>query len=168
VALLFAPAVLLADGGTLQLRKPAGPWIVTVFSTPVPLRVGVADLSVMVQRANDRDSVLDAQVKLHLTRSSASNVVEIVAPATRAQASNKLLYAARVTLLSSGMWRLEVDVARQGSAALVSGDLNVLPPQPPMKARWPYFVMVPLFVLLFAVNQWLKKSRRLRRPRARP
>lgn len=167
-ALLFAPAILFGDGGTLQLRKPAGPWIVTVFSTPVPLRAGVADLSVMVQTAQDRKTVLDAGVKLHLTKSSATDVVEIIAPATRSQATNKLLYAARVTLPSAGKWRLEVDVKEKASVASVSGEIAVLPLQPPAMARWPYFAFVLLVVLLFAMNQWLKRSRRLRRPRARP
>ncbi len=160
--------LLFGDGGTLQLRKPAGPWMVAVFSMPAPLRVGNADLSVMVQKSSDQSSVLDAKVSIHLKKSSATEVQEIIVPATRAQATNKLLYAARINLPSSGKWRLEVDVTDQGSAASASGEINVLPEQAPLQSHWVYVALVPFVVLLFATNQWLKKRRRLRRSRALP
>ncbi|MGA8025662.1 MAG: hypothetical protein WB992_00850 [Bryobacteraceae bacterium] len=165
---LLALGVLLADGGTLQLRKQAGPFIVTVFSTPVPVRVGAADLSVMVQKAADQGAVLDADVRLHLKKSSNGNIVEIVAPAKRSQASNKLLYAGRMTIPSAGTWQMDVEVTAAGSTASASGQLNVLQPQSPSAAYWPYFAFVPLIVLLFAANQWLKSKRRFRRSRALP
>ena len=60
VACVLPPRLLFADGGIVQFQKQAGPFFVTVFSAPVPLRVGAADLSVMVQKADDRSEVLDA------------------------------------------------------------------------------------------------------------
>ncbi len=91
-----------ADGGTLLFRKPAGPFVLTAFSSPAPLRVGRADLSIMVQKENDQSTVLDAVVSVRLKRSVGGTIVEIVAPATHARATNKLLYAANVTLPSAG------------------------------------------------------------------
>ncbi len=67
--LCLASRALFADGGTVQFQKHAGPFIVTLFSTPVPLRVGAADLSVMLQKAEDRSAVLDAGVAVQLTKS---------------------------------------------------------------------------------------------------
>jgi hypothetical protein len=40
-------------GGEVRLMEKAGPFVITVFSDPTPLRVGPVDLSVLVQ---DRDS----------------------------------------------------------------------------------------------------------------
>jgi len=142
--------------------------MVTVFGAPAPLRVGVADLSVMVQGAADQNSVLDAKVRLHLKRSSATNVFEIVVPASHAAATNKLLYAAHVNLPSAGKWNLEVGVTRGDLAASASGDINVLPPEPPLASHWLYIALVPLLIVLFAANQWLKRNRRFRRFRVRP
>ena len=164
---LFVPG-LFGDGGTVQLRKPAGPWMITIFSTPGPLRAGTADLSVMVQMAKDQSAVLDAQVKLRLNRSSATQVDEIIAPANRAQASNKLLYAARVTLPSPGRWQLEANVTDKNSAASVSTEVNVLPAQAPLAAHWLYIALAPLVVLLFVLNRLLKRNRDSRRSRVLP
>src|SRR5579884_1996756 len=64
-ALVFC-ALLFADGGTLIFTRQAGPFLVTLFGAPEPVRAGPADLSVLVQRASDRTPVLDAQVRLKL------------------------------------------------------------------------------------------------------
>lgn len=148
--------MLLADGGTMQFRKPAGPFIVTVFSEPVPVRAGVADLSVMVENASDQSTVLDAVTKLHLSKTESGRILELVAPATHATATNKLLYAVAISLPSAGRWRLTVDVKTKIQAASVSGEINVLPPEPPLVARWPLFALVPVMLLFFVLNQWLK------------
>src|SRR5690348_13159534 len=96
--LALAPILLYGDGGTLVFKKQAGPLTISIFGSPQPLRVGRADLSVMVQQTNDRSTILDATVKLHLSRSAAGEISDIFAPATHANATNKLLYAARVNL----------------------------------------------------------------------
>ena len=89
----------------MQFRQQVGPLIVTVFSAPVPLRVGSADLSVLVQTVRDASPVLNAEVALQLS-SPGSPAIHV--PATRAQATNKLLYAAHPVLPSAGQWRLTV------------------------------------------------------------
>lgn len=168
IALAFvSAAILFADGGTLVLRKQAGPLAISVFSSPEPMRVGPADLSVMVQRAADKSEVLDANVKLHLTHAGPEGISEVFAPATHSNATNKLLYAARLSLPAAGVWRLTAIVDSKNGSAEVAGEVTVRPPQPPIFAYWPYFAVVPLVVILFAVNQWLKKKRQVNRPRAR-
>ncbi len=159
--LCAAAALVLADGGTLVLRRQAGPLVISVFSSPQPLRVGPADLSVMVQQLSNQSTVLDAGVNLHLTQSGAQ-VLEVFAPAKHENATNKLLYAARMHLPSAGSWRLVAMVHSSKGNAEVTGQLTVLGPQPPLVAYWPYFAVVPLLVILFAVNQILKNRRRAR------
>jgi YtkA-like len=155
------------DGGTLILRKQAGPLTISVFSSPEPLRVGAGDLSVMVQKSDDKSAVLDANVKIRLTHGSAEGISEVFAPATHANASNKLLYAARVNLPAQGVWKLVATIDSKLGNAEVAGEINVMPPQPRIIAYWPYFAVVPLIILLFAINQWLKNRRRIGNPRVR-
>ncbi|HEY7304937.1 MAG TPA: FixH family protein [Bryobacteraceae bacterium] len=167
-ALLFLAGILFADGGTLQFREEAGPLDVTLFSSPTPLRAGRADLSVMVQTTADRSSVQDAKVILHLKKSERGNVEEVMAPATHANATNKLLYAANVNLPSAGKWRIEIEVSSGGTSATASGELAVLPPQAPAATYWGYFALVPFVILLFVFNRWLKRRRWLKYPEAPP
>ncbi|MGI9069991.1 MAG: hypothetical protein ACR2JB_01345 [Bryobacteraceae bacterium] len=163
--LCLAARSLSADGGIVQFQKQAGPFFVTVFSAPVPLRVGPADLSVMVQRADDRSEMLDCRAILHLAKAGER---DIEAPATRAQATNKLLYAAAIVFPSPGKWRLTVGIKERDDTVRVNGELAVLPELPPLIAHWPYFALLPVAVALFGLNQWLKARRKARSPRARP
>lgn len=151
----------------MLFRKRADPFLVTAFSEPVPVRVGAADLSVMVQNVNDRSTVLDASVSVRLKKSSAGRVVEIIAPATHGRATNKLLYAAHVTLPSAGQWQLSVDIKKAPAAAAASSELNVLAQEAPAETYWPYFAMVPLLIALFVFNRWLRRKWRTS-PQARP
>ncbi len=147
----------------MQLRKHVGSFVLTVFSTPVPLRVGSADLSVMIQKASNQSVILNARVSLDLSKPEQGKNVEIVAPATRAQATNKLLYGARVTLPSAGQWRLNLSVAANGETAHTSGNIAVMPAQTPFGSYWFYFAVPPLAIFFFAMNQWLRRRRGTRR-----
>ena len=151
----------------MQLRKQAGPFQITLFSTPSPLRAGPADLSVMVQRVNDQSPVLDANVKLHLRKRGGDNIIEVFAPARHENASNKLLYSAKVNLVSSGDWLAEVEVIEGGMTADVAGQVTVLPESPPLITYWPYFALVPLVLALFVFNRWLRRRREYLYPRKR-
>ena len=158
-AFLHAAAGLLrADGGAVESRTRVGSLIVTVFGAPAPLRAGRVDLSVMVQTAPDENPVLDADVVLRLSKPGAA-AVRITA--TRAQATNKLLYAAQPVLPSPGKWRLDVQVHANGSAVTVPVNLAVFPPESSLVTYWPYLLIVPAGVLLFILNQWLKSKLRL-------
>lgn len=156
VALCLVRVPAFADGGTLQFRKQAGPFTVTLFSAPVPLRAGAADLSVLVQDAEE-NTLVDGAVTLLLSK---SDQPDIVAEATTARATNKLLYAARVDLPEAGKWRVQVRVNRGGSNAAVDGEISVLPEEAPLLTYWPYFAVVPIGLVLFVLNQWLKGKQR--------
>lgn len=133
--------------------------MVTLFSAPVPLRAGNADLSVLVETAADASAVLDASVELQISKPGEQR---IVVAATRTQATNKLLYAARPLLPSSGVWNVDVQVMHNGMAFAAAGSVTVVPPASPVGDFWPYFALVPAGVLLAVANQWLKKRQRRR------
>ncbi|MGH9620373.1 MAG: hypothetical protein ACRD45_11815 [Bryobacteraceae bacterium] len=153
-------APLLADGGTLQLQKQSEGLLISLFSSPVPLRAGTGDLSVMVQDAKDHSPILDAHVLVHVAQTVNGEIREVAVPATHAKASNKMLYAAQVPFAAAGNWRATVDVASHGKTASVSGPLRVLPKQPPIFAYWPFFLVIPVLIILFTLNRLLKRRRR--------
>jgi hypothetical protein len=157
---------LLADGGVIQFRKQAGPFLVTLFSTPAPLHAGPADLSVLVESAKDGQALLDAKVILRLHPSSEhdpSKVLKI--EATRAQATNKLLYAALPSLTGQGLWDVRIDVEEGPLSASAYGAIQVLAPRPALLTDWPYFALIPVCIGLFVLNQYLRR-RHLARVRA--
>lgn len=166
IAISAAP--LWADGGATLLRTNSGPYVITLFGSPSPLRTGPADLSVMVQNAAGQSAVLDAHVMVRLKKAQGGDVVEVAAPATHEKATNKLLYAASLTMPSDGVWHVSVDVNQAGKTASVFGEVKVLPPQPPLQRYWPYLLIVPVIALLFALNQALRRRRGIRSPRVRP
>lgn len=164
--LAFA-GVLFADGGTVLFRGPAGPFEVTLFGSPTPLRIGGADLSVLIKKTAGDTTVLDADVTLHLVTTTGGKIIEVTAHPTHEKATNKLLYAANMRIPANGSWRVDVLVKEGGTAAEISGRLFALPPQPPVVKYWPYFALLPLVALLFAINQRLKRERRKRYPPVR-
>ena len=156
--LLTAPAAR-GDGGLVRLSQTAGPFEITLFTAPTPLRAGPVDVSVLVQA--DHAPVLDAEVQVTLRAPG----VERTAIATRAAATNKLLYAALLDVPEAGRWTLEAQVRVSERAATVSCEVDVAPPLPPVLVFWPYFALPAVVIALFALHQWL--TRQAQTPRAR-
>jgi hypothetical protein len=153
-----------ADGGTVLFHKSAGDFDITVFSKSETVRAGINDLSVMVQRP-DHATVMDATVLLHLKQTQSSgDITRLTAIATHAKATNKMLYAAPLNIPSTGAWILDADVTSQGKTGVATGQLQVLPPQPPVVNYWPYVAMVPALAVAFLIN---RKLRERYRPRPR-
>ncbi|HXE11085.1 MAG TPA: hypothetical protein VN633_03135 [Bryobacteraceae bacterium] len=150
---------LCADGGSVQFRQQTGSIVVTLFGSPSPLRTGPADLSVLLETAGGNQPVLDADVSLTLRQGE----THLTAAATHAQATNKLLYAALPDLPTPGQWQVTVMVERAGTHSEVGGTINILPGPPAILFYWPYFLVVPVAIGLFALNQWLKKKEAGRR-----
>lgn len=69
----LAPLVTYADGGTVQLREAAGPFLVTVFVASEAPRVGLIDTSVLVQDRMTGRIILDPTVNLELQPIASTN-----------------------------------------------------------------------------------------------
>src|SRR5215467_873239 len=82
-----------ADGGIVLCRRTGVPFDITVFSAEMPLRPGLADLSVLLEQAEGHSPILDAQVIIELEYEGG---MMIRAEATRSQARNKLLYCSLI------------------------------------------------------------------------
>src|SRR6266478_1753293 len=103
---LFLVAALLAfsswaqaDGGFVELHQEVGPFVVTVFSAPGPLRAGPVDITVLVQDRASGQPLLDGEVLVRLKKEGATTLVE---RAMREVAQNKLLYSALINLPEAG------------------------------------------------------------------
>ena len=164
LTLLLAVGVARGDGGLMRLSQTAGPFEITLFTAPTPLRVGSVDVSVLVLTAADHSPVLDAEVELTL-RAVDTTGSERTALATHAAATNKLLYAAPLGVPAAGRWTLTARVNANSRAAAVECEVDVQPPQAPVVTFWPFLVLPGAVVALFALHQWLTLQRRAGRPR---
>jgi hypothetical protein len=159
LAALLVAAPLFADAGAILLREQTGAIRITVFAAPAPLRAGPADISVLVQDASSGEPLLDATVRLRL---SLPGEGQTLLPATHVNATNRMLYAAPVVLQKEGRWRLEGDVRARSQNTHFQTDVIVLPPEGPLITWWPYFALPAAAILLFTVNQHLKRRARSR------
>lgn len=144
------------------VSRPAGPFVLTVYTAPTPLSVGRADVSVMVQDRRSLAPVLDARVALELNL-AAGGTEPLRVEATRAHATNRLLYAATVTLPAAGEWRLRARAEGQGTHGEVACRLPVEAGRPRVLAYWPWLALPPLAVALFLLNGHLARRQQSRR-----
>lgn len=161
--LLQSEAPAFADGGTLRLTRAAGPFVIALFTAPEPLRVGSAEVSVLVlERGAAAAVLLDATVELRVR--APDGTTRMLAP-SHAAASNRLLQAALLELPAPGTWQLTIAVRHQGDTVTVSCELPVGSAPPPFLAQWPPLALPPLCILLFVWRERLLRHR-VRRSRA--
>jgi len=143
-----------ADGGVAQFTKHAGPFVVTVFTTPSPLRAGPVDVSVMIQSSETGEPVLDCAALIQLYKEGAAS---IQSAATHYAAQNKLFYAALLKVPESGLWQVDVSIKHAGDSIDVAGVIIVAPSNPALLVYWRNLALQTLFIALFVLNQWLKR-----------
>ena len=181
VTVVFGAALgtAFADGGVVLREEVSGPYRVTLFGSPAPLRAGPADLSVFVQDAKTGAPVLDHVVTVSVTATAEPASSEAWAPpccsmkvktsavtATHAAAQNKLLYAADVIFPASGPHDLTVTVRPPGAdpekpaAATLTTAAQIAPPAPPLSAYWAYLAAPPFLIAGFALHQRLRRRGR--------
>lgn len=158
---LFAkvPTARGHHGGVVQLKEQAGPFIITVFTEPTPLRAGPTEISVMVQDRDSQRPVLDAEVTLQLEKRGSGDP-EIVANATREKATNKLMYATDVELPAPGQWHLQVMVHRGVLSGQITGKLMAARRRSTLVSLSPYLALLPVGFGLFALHRRLGRADR--------
>src|ERR1044072_7717154 len=148
--------IVRADGGVVLWQQTTGPFTVTLFSTELPLRPGPADISVLIERPGGHSPAMDARVFIELENQGG---MPVSASATHDQARNKLLYCSLISLPAAGRWKMKLNVSRGGERAEASGDLNAAEPQPVLLPYWELISFPPVIMVLFLINQWLRRSR---------
>jgi hypothetical protein len=153
-----------AHGAVAQFTREAGPFVVTVFTTPSPLQAGPVDISLLIQSRENQQPVLDCVALIQLRKDDATTVHS---EATHEAAENKLLYQAQVKVPESGVWQLEVAITHESDSVEVGGAITVASSSPVVLAYWRSLALPPLLISLFALNQLLKR-RSLNFPLADP
>jgi hypothetical protein len=157
-----------ADGGAVIARHTVNDLHVTVLASPVPLRAGPVDVSVLVQ--SGERTVFDATVEVAWRSFSASppdwlppcctmDSVTEGFPAVRAHSNNKFLYSAIVPVKWAGPSEFIVKVSRGGLEASVRCPIEVRQALPPALAFWPWLLFPPVAIAGFALHQSLLRSR---------
>lgn len=116
-AALAVPPAVLANGGIARLvRAPVGPYLVTVYSSPTPLRTGEVDVSVMVQDSTNElvDVAIEVEAVPLRVEEGGPSPETVRREATRQQATNKLFKAAKFDIEAPGDWRFRVRVESAG------------------------------------------------------
>jgi hypothetical protein len=145
-----------ADGGTVLWQRTTGPFQVTLFTAQTPLRKGPTDLSVMLEEAGETRPIVGARVFVELENGSGKTVR---AEATHRLARNKLLYCSLIDLPEAGYWKMKIIIEYGDERAEVLDHLMVANPQPMLLAYWKLITFPPMIIILFIINQWLRRSR---------
>ncbi len=156
VSILTVTSSVRADGGTLLWQQTTGPFQVTLFTTQTPLRRGPVDLSVMLEKSGETRPIVDARVFIELENQARKTVR---AEATHGQARNKLLYCSLIDLPEAGYWQMKLIIEHGDERAEVLDQLMVANPQPMLIAYWKLMAFPPIIIILFIINQWLRRSR---------
>ena len=155
ISLSLLTPIARADGGVVLCKRTAAPFDVTLFFTEMPVRPGLADLSVLLEKTDGHSPILDAQVFIELEHEGGTI---IRAEATRSQARNKLLYCSTINLPLAGRWKMRVHAIHGNNAAEVLSDLVVAAPQPVLLSYWKLIAAPLLIIILFIINQWLRRG----------
>jgi hypothetical protein len=153
-----APRAAQGDGGTVRLSSVAGPYRVSAFTSPTPLRAGLVDVSVMVQDTVSGETMHDAVVSLTVT-SSEEPPCEIRAAATREAATNKLLRSTVFELPRAGPWRVEIAIDGPLGAARSSFDFVADEPLPPWNDLWPWIAFPAVPIALYTLAEIRRRRR---------
>jgi len=176
---LLLPGHAKAHLGIVLSREAREPFVITVFTSSELVRGQAADVSVLVQRRDSNEVILDATVCFVLTpprgsisqqadpfcgqpapvalaTTSGSRDGQSMIPARREQSSNKLLYAAPINFPMAGPWELEISVQHGTDSAKLTCEIPVGLPARRLAGLVPYLALPLLLIALFAINQWLR------------
>jgi hypothetical protein len=182
---MLAPCVVQADLGVVLSRESQGSFIITVFLSSEPVQGRAADVSVLVQRRDSNDPILDANVSFALTPPRGlplDHAEPICGPpqpmtpgttlglqdgqriieARRELSVNELLYAAPINFPLAGPWKLETLVRHGADSAKITCEIPVGLPARRLAGLAPYLSLPAMLVALFATNQWLRTRRTMK------
>ncbi len=156
--ILLLASMATADSGLIRLSEVVPPWRVTVMTDPTPIRKGLADISVLIQHAQSRETVLDAEVTLTMVNEAEELTLSV--RATREQADNRLLYSAKCVLPAAGDWNVTTTVSLGELSHSIPWQFTAAPPLPPLAAIWPWLLPGVVAIVLYAANQRLRRNQR--------
>ncbi len=147
-----------ADGGLLTCTAVRDGRFIAVFTTPTPPRVGLLDISVLIQDQATGRPLLDVPVAV-IAHPTAGHQKHLRAKATQDAATNKLMRAAQLALDQPGQWEFEVTLENSTGEPLRF--LIDVEPAPPAWTEMRLWFAWPLAaIVFFAAHQWLVARKR--------
>lgn len=112
--------------GKMQLSAaPAGPYKMTVWTSPEPATLDELHIALAVVLAEDASPVLDAEVLVQLIPANGSPV--LVESATTEDSDNKFLYEAIFEPATPGLYQVDIQVSGiDGATGDASFDLEIV------------------------------------------
>jgi hypothetical protein len=151
--------VVRADGGRLVRVERTNGWIISVFVAPDPPRVGPVDVSVLVQEEASGSVIADADIAVTLTADDDAEGATTSAPASRSQATNKLLQSALLTASSAGDWQGTIDCRVGNARAEIPFTLQIASAPPVWTKLAPWILWPFAAVAIFVAHRTLGRKR---------
>lgn len=166
--MLAAALPLLAHGGGVPrvINEPAGPYLVSVWTDPDPLRVDESHVDVAVSHPDSREPIVSGIRVFVDLQYLADSTLQARQEATTAQSANKTIFVAVFKdLPADGRWLGTVMVdGEAGAGEPVTFEVDILPPAP---FPWGRMALIGAAVLgLAAVVVW-QMRRQPQQPRSR-
>lgn len=122
----YIPQAKAHTEGRMQLSaEDAGPYKLTVWTSPDPAIVGELHVALAVVMSEDASPVLDAAVIVSLSPHSGGERLSELA--TTEDSENKFLYEAAFDILESGLYKVDLEVVgTDGARGDASFDLEVI------------------------------------------
>ena len=148
-----APVQAHTEGQMQLAAAPAGPYKITVWTSPDPARVGEVHVAVAVTLADDASPVLDAEVSVLLNPLGDGSPIS--APATTDKSENKFLYEAIVIVEEGGTYETIISiVGSDGARGEASFELEI---ESDSNGNW--FLVVSAIIILAALLYFVMKRR---------
>lgn len=158
---LLAQAPAFADAGRLQGSGQSGPFVLSLYTAPIPLRAGAVEVSTLVTDAENGEPVLDARVQVRLHREGGPALPFAVAAS---RGGDGLRYFAAPALQEPGRWSIRVEVSSPLGTGSLERTVAVKESAPFYVSLWPVLAFPPLAIALFVLHQRLRaRMRRVRR-----
>jgi hypothetical protein len=149
-----------ADGGRLVRIERTNGWIVSIFVAPDPPRVGTVDVSVLVQDSTNGSVIADADIAVTLTAGGDAEGVTTSAPASRNQATNKLLQSALLEASTSGDWKGTIHCSIGSRRAEIPFELQIAAAPPAWTKLAPWFLWPFAATAIFCAHRAMARKRK--------
>lgn len=154
LALVMAPGLLLANGGTLRFLGLLDPWEVAVFTDPTPVGPDSLDVSILVTLPGRPRPVDGLDVAVALMQPDGRQVRQV---ATREAADDPRYYAAKFRGMGAGEVEVTVTVSGpDGGGGVATFSVEA---REPGALEHPAILFLLALVPLAGVAWWLRRSR---------
>lgn len=146
-------------GTPVQINVPSGPYLLSIWTDPDPLRVDETHVTVAVMEPETQAPIVTGvQVQVQLT-AVADESLSFTAAASADNSANRLLYAAVFeNLPTAGSWRGLISVdGPAGVGQDMPFEVEVLPPAP-FNWLWPGIGGLVVLLLVWWVRSWRRQA----------